>query len=448
MSWRCIVTRPTSVLVYVLAYVTALHSSSAASKRFPVSPPCQIKMCATFTSPTWSSDHGDKAPPDPMGSPTFYEIFRPSPSSNEDGETEALEGPMCPALFLQAPKPPEMAPSQAPYRINNVISASQLFGNRPYVKAAAAVAKGETYVLPRKPIRNAAMTSSATAPERQARPDAIAAASAALPASSDLETMQMPMVTPTTRQTTCLRPQDPEQESSGFASASSERPATQTMLQSAGTTGPKESHALVPGVRDLRNTINSLLLKITRKHDTASRESRENYAMYRGRVLNSCEMRDYLLVKASQKHTGVAESRILRREAEFLDGSITQAQRIFERSRRLEDKSESTKDMAEILRAVDELCHAVSSQWRAADLGIVPNSDTDVITRPSSPASSDSSTAFSDFSEEIQQHSQTQQLLDLFAEQKVLHSQNKHLLSRVETLQQELDQLKMSAAGQ
>lgn len=413
-------------------------------------------MSDTYLESTQSPLPKEKGHQKPTRTLTFEDILNPVSRPNDDTLPVSLGDPSRRVRFLDVPTPPESVPLYAPYRVNNLISAAQLFENRPYLKVAASPV--QRAATPPRKTTTVPMTSISVGTESRASSDAAGISRTALSASGDQEETQVPMVTQIASQKSCLRPQltrsDGEKgEAGGGVSASPGQPATHAVPSSAETTRLQEGHVFIPGLDELRNMVKSFLVNITEKHDPVSRESREDYAMYRGRVMNSREIQDYLRMKASQKYTGVAESRILKREAEVLDGLVTQAQRVFELSRHIYENSELASEAAEILKTVDALCDAISSQWTAIaaastpsmNLTTVRNIDLDIgVTRPASRTASSSGPVADPLAGGMQhQHQQDwrdQRLMGLIAEHKKLQSQNKDLLSQVESLKKELDQ--------
>lgn len=335
---------------------------------------------------------GDKAVGKPTRTLTFDDIPNPSQKPNNGMMPVSLEGTRRQSRFLEAPKPPENTRSQSPYRVNNLISAAQLFKNRPYLLAAAVPVRGAA-IARRKPV-GVAMTSIRAEPEPRASSAATGTPAVALSTPSDQE-IQVSMTAQKVIQTSCLEPQHTVQtdEKSDNSLDYPELPATPAVPGSAEQNHPKESQVVVPGMEELRIMVRSFLVKITEKHDPVSRELREEYACYRGRVQVSQEIQNGLLMKASRKHTEAAESRILKREAGFVNGLATQTKRGFEVSRHHYEDSELAREVADILKAVDTFCDTISLQWSAMaaastpsmNLTMMPNIDTAIAIPSSAP---------------------------------------------------------------
>lgn len=265
--------------------------------------------------------------------------------------------------LLVAPNPPKKVPFDSPYRANDVITAAQLFENRPDLGVPAVRNRG-AITTPYKPV-DVAMTSSA--PEPRASIDATDIPKADMTASSDRDNMQVAGVSRIASLTTCLRPQRNEYDDRkcGALEAVPTDPShfpIYAVCASAETTRDQETQAFIPQSNEPWERVESLPVKITEQHESVSRKSREVYAIFRGRVLKLRGIQDYLLVKASQRNTGLAESRILRGEAEVFEGLTALTQKVFDISRQLHQDSELGREVAEVWKAVDALCDAVSLQ--------------------------------------------------------------------------------------
>lgn len=403
-------------------------------------------MSDSHSKPSQLSDPGEQGVQKPKRTPTFDDILNPPPKPNNDLMQVPLGDQECRLHFLDAPKPPEKTPLYSPYRGNDVISATQLFKNRPYLKVPT-VPYRRAIIPPRKPV-NVAMTSNPLEPEARASIDATGTSGVNLSASGDQENIQVPAVAQIASPTSCARPQHTDNDdrsckTNGAVPAAPGQLANHAECESAHSTRTQETKSFVLELNELKNKVKSLLVEITEKHDPVSRESREDYAMYRGRVLNSREIQDYLLMKASQKHTGLAESRILRREAGVLDGLNTQAQKVSDMSRHFYQNSELSREVAEIFKAVDALCDAASSQGSASMAVSTPPRELPTMrsiaidaamTCPTSRRSLNSGAASTPLGGDIQH---LQQLMGIFAERKMLQAQNNDLLSQVESLQLE-----------
>lgn len=333
------------------------------------------KMFDTCNKSSQSSKPENEDSRTPKRSPMFDDNLSPPEKSDEDVKPSSFGDSRRQVRFLQAPRPPKKAPLHPPYRVNTIVSAAQLFENRSYLDMPAASSKRRP-IPPSKPVGiDAASTSAGQSPTALA--DTTGTSKSASSASCAQENVRVPKVAQNASQTQCLRLKqvdcdDKKIETSDNDSASTGHASIHVVPEIAETTLFQESAMLVSGLEDIREMVTSLLNRVTKQHHLVTRESGQDNAMYRGSILHTWEVGDHLDMKTSQNHTGGAESRVLKREAEVIDGMAIQSPKALEAPCHSNEDSQLSREVSDILSAVNALRAMIPRQWSAKSVLPIP----------------------------------------------------------------------------